>query len=245
MERRARLAFAVSGSLVLAVIAGACSVAPEEKIVRDFFRASRLRDDATLGSFALATFDARTDGQVQDLKVVSISPERTTPLPLKQYSQAVADARAAAAAFDKEKRVYQDANIAAIQRVIEAEQKNKPVAKRDLPVQAAWNTWRTDAGKHSKAVSDAQRRLNDAKGLAELSLSQPNGPTPDVVALDGQIVEKDVTVDANVRTADGQSTRKTLIVTLERCVMTDGSGKTQTGRWIVARVRAPEQQPTT
>jgi hypothetical protein len=227
------------------VIAVACSVAPEEKIVRDFFRASRLRDNATLGSFATATFDARTDGQVQDLKVVSTGPERTTPLPLKQYSQAVANARAAAATFDTEKRVYQDANIAAIQRVIEAEQKSKPVARRDLQVEAAWNTWRADAGKHAKAISDAQRRLNEAKGLAELSLSQPNGPTPDVTALDGQVVAKDVTVDANVRTADGQIARKTLLVTLERCVMTDAGGQTETGRWIVTRVRTPQQQPTT
>jgi hypothetical protein len=245
MQRRVRTGFAVTGSLALAVIAVACSVAPEEKIVRDFFRASRMRDNATLGSFATATFDARTDGQVQDPKVVSISPERTTPLPLKQYSQAVADARAAAAAFDKEKRAYQDANIAAIQRVIEAEQKKTAVARKDLPVQAAWNTWRADAGKHSKAISDAQRQLNNAKGLAELSLSQPNGPTPDVTTHDGQIVEKDVTVDATVRTPDGQSTSKKLIVTLERCVMTDANGKAQTGRWIVTGVRAPEQQPTT
>jgi hypothetical protein len=157
----------------------------------------------------------------------------------------VADARAAAAAFDTEKRAYQNANIAAVQRVIEAEQKKAAVARKDLAVQAAWNTWRADAGKHAKAISDAQRQLNNAKGLAELSLAQPNGPTPDVTALDGQIVEKNVTVDAAVRTPDGESTRKTLVVTLERCVMNDSGGKTQTGRWIVTRVRAPEQQPTT
>jgi hypothetical protein len=245
MQRRVRAGFAVTGSLVLAVIGIACGVAPEEKIVRDFFRASRLRDNATLASFAMATFDASTEGQVQDPKVLSISPERTTPLPLKQLSQAVADARAASAAFDKDKKAYQDANIDAIQRVIEAERKARPLARKDAAVQAAWNTWRADAGKHSKAISDAQRELNNAKALAELSLSQPNGPTPDVAALDGQIVEKDVTVDADVRSPEGQSTRKTLVVTLQRCVMNDGGGKSQTGRWIVTRVRAPQQQPTT
>jgi hypothetical protein len=61
----------------------ACSSAPEEKIVRDFFRASRMRDSATLGSFATTSFDVREDGQVQSFKVVSIGEERRRPLPLK------------------------------------------------------------------------------------------------------------------------------------------------------------------
>ena len=53
--------------------------------------------------------------------------------------------------------------------------------------------------KHSKTVSDARTELNRVKGLAELSLSKPNGPTPDVTHFDGNVVQKDVTVDATVK----------------------------------------------
>ena len=55
MDRRVCASLGLLGSLMVAAGAVACgSVAAEEKIVRDFFRASRMRDDATLSTFATA-----------------------------------------------------------------------------------------------------------------------------------------------------------------------------------------------
>jgi hypothetical protein len=225
---------ALIASLILATVTIACSVAPEEKIVRDFFRSSRLRDNAALGTFAMTAFDPQTDGQVQNLKVVSISPERSNPYPIKGFNQKFEEAKAAEEAFAREKLSYQRTNIDAIQRVVEAEARSRTVTRKDTGVQTEWSKWREDAAKHAKAVSDARVELSRVRGLAELSLSRPSGPTPDVTQFDGQLVEKDVTVDATVRTPDGQTAQKRMVVTIERCVGKDAS---QTGRWIVTHVK--------
>ena len=112
MDRRVCASLGLLGSLMVAAGAVACgSVAAEEKIVRDFFRASRMRDDATLSTFATASFDARREGQVQNFKVVSIGEERSHPLPIRKYAEALEQARAAQEAFSKEKLEYQKANI--------------------------------------------------------------------------------------------------------------------------------------
>jgi hypothetical protein len=245
MGRRMRTSFAVLASAVAGTVMLACSSAPEEKIVRDFFRASRMRDSVTLGSFATASFDLRKDGQVQSFKVTSIGDERRNPMPLKNYSRAIDEAIAAQEAFTQQKLAYQNGNLRAIERVESAENKRKPIPRQDAAVQAAWNEWRDNAGKHAKAVSDARRRLANMKGLAELSLSQPNGASPDVSQMSGEMIEKDVTVDATVRTPDGQAVQKSLILTLSRAQMTDAAGKTTTGRWIVTAVREPKGQTTT
>ena len=235
--------FVVLASIV--AIASGCTVAPEEKILRDFFRSSRLRDTTTLATFATTSFDPRTDGQVQTFEVVDIGAERGSPLPIREHVEAIEAAREAERAFSKEKMAYQNANLPAIERVLEAERKRKPIARRDAAVQTTWAKWRADAAQHARAVSEARMKLQSLRGIVELTMSTPNGPTPDIEKLDGELVEKDVTVRADVRTADGQSAEKTVVVTLVRGVMREGSGEPQTGRWIVRRVRAADAQPAT
>jgi len=237
MNRHVRTTFAVIATLAMMMAGIACSVVPEEKIVRDFFRASRLRDYAALGTFATASFDPQTVGQVQNFKVISVSPERSTPYPIKQYAKAFDDAKAADDSFTKDKNDYQRVNIEAIKRVVDAGAMKKPIPKKDAPVKDMWEKLRDDAAKHSKTVSDARTELNRFKGLAELSLSRPNGPTPDVTKFDGNLVQKDVTIDATLTPPQGQAVQKTLTVTVERCVGKDADGKDVTGRWIVTHVK--------
>ena len=71
--------------MVLAVAAlSACSSpnASEENLVRQFFRASGLRDSQTLSNFATVSFDPKTEGTVGtgDFEVTAVSPERSEPL---------------------------------------------------------------------------------------------------------------------------------------------------------------------
>ena len=237
MDRHVRTTFAVIATLALMMSGIACSVPPEEKIVRDFFRASRLRDYAALGNFATATFDPQSDGQVQNLKVISVSPERSTPYPIKQYAKAFDDAKAADDSFTRDKNDYQRVNLDAIKRVVNAEVTKKPLDKKDVPIKDSWERLRDDSAKHAKTVSDARVELNRVKGLAELSLSRPNGPTPDVTKFDGNLVQKDVTIDATVAPPQGPPAQKTLTVTIERCVGKGADGKDVTGRWIVTHVK--------
>ena len=237
MNRRVRAALAMFASTVFVGVIACTNVQPEEKIVKDFFRASRIRDNAALGASATASFEPRTEGTVQKLTFVGVSPERTTPLVVKEYDDAWDKAKANEVEFTQKKNTYQRENIKAIQRVVDAESASKSVGKADAKVQAEWNTLREEAIKHSKAVSDARVQLSRAKALTELSLSTPNGPTPDVNHLTGNMVAKDVTVDATIKTPDGQTVDKQLVVTLERAVVKNEKGEQQTGRWIVTRVR--------
>src|SRR4029079_3373718 len=131
----------------------------------------------------------------------------------------------------------QRSNTDASKRVVDAEVTKKPIPKKDASVKEMWEKLRDDSAKHAKTVSDARTELNRFKGLAELSLSRPNRPTPEVTKFDGNLVQKDITVDATVTPPQGQAVQKTLTVTVERCVGKDADGKDVTGRWIVTHVK--------
>jgi hypothetical protein len=244
MGRRfgASLALLVSGVMLGATVA--CSVIPEEKIVKDFFRASRLRDNAALGTFATTSFDPNRQGQVAEFKVLGVSPERSSPLSLDEYDTAFAEATASHKAFAREKYTFQQGNLEAIRRIEKLESSNTPVPRRDATVQAAWSKWRDDEQKHLKAVSDARVTLGRARSVAQLSLSKPNGPLPDMTNLAGKMVDKDIAIDAAVKAPDGQTIRKNLVLTASRAIMKDAKGETITGRWIITNVREGQAPKT-
>lgn len=230
MQRRRSTSYAlVTGTFV--VVMG-CSGGAEQKILDDFFRAARLRDNTTLGNFATVSFDPRTDGVVQKFEVVSVSEERVRPLPLKQYAQQLADAKAADEAFSAKKLAYQNANITVIDRVTKAQAAGKAIAARDKAVADAWAKWAGDASTNNKAVSDAQHQLGDDRGVAELSLARSE-VAADVTMLDGEMVAKDVVINATVRQPDGATATKALKAVVSRAKMKDASGKEIVGRWII------------
>ena len=230
MQRRRTTQYAL-GACALAVAIG-CSGGAEQKILDDFFRASRLRDNTTLGNFATVAFDPRTDGTVQKVEVVSVSEERVRPLPLKQYAQQLAEAKAAEEAFSTEKRAYQNANLAVIDRVVKAQATGKPIAAKDKAIADAWAKWTADAAARNKALSDAQRQLGASRGVAELSLAR-SAAAADVTSLDGEMVAKDVVFNAPVRQPDGTTTTKAMKAVLSRAMMKDAGGKEIAGRWII------------
>lgn len=230
MQRRRSTSYAlVAGTF--AVVIG-CSGGAEQRILDDFFRAARLRDNTTLGNFATVSFDPRTDGVVQKFEVVSVSEERVRPLPLKQYAQQLADAKAADEAFSAKKLAYQNANITVIDRVTKAQAAGKAIGAKDKAVADAWAKWSGDASTHNKAVSDAQHQLGDQRGVAELSLAR-SAVAADVTALDGEMAAKDVVINATVRQPDGATTTKTLKAVVSRAKMKDAGGKEVVGRWIL------------
>ena len=124
--------------------ATACSVIPEEKIVRDFFRASRLRDNAALGAFATTIFDPNRDGQVTEFKVLNVSAEHSSPLAPQEVRQRLRRGeRVAEGVREGEVRVPAG-NLDAIDRIEKLEASNAPVPKKDATVQATWSKWRDD-----------------------------------------------------------------------------------------------------
>lgn len=223
-------------SMVLSVAAlSACSsqYASEENLVRQFFRASSLRDSQTLSNFATVSFDPKSDGTVSDFEVTAVSPERTEPLRVVELSQALTEAEAANKEFNEKKKTYQDANAEAIDRVLKAESAGRKVTGRDAQVQAEWTKWRDESGAEAKKVSAARAALSDARPIAELSLMANSGaPTPTVEELDGTLVSKDISITAQVRGPDDTTTEKNYVMTVQRAVVKSDKGE-RTGKWII------------
>jgi len=230
--------FSLLATLLVAVAGlGACSsTPPEQNILRQFFRASGLRDNQTLANFAAASFDPKSEGTVTDFTITNVTPEKTEPLQIISLNKALADAEAANKEFSDRKKTYQDANMEAIDRVLKAQASNKRLTGKDGQIMAEWEKWQQDTQAEAKKVSAARNALADARPVAELSLSTPNGEPPAIEAMDGTMVTKDVTIDATVKAPDGQTSQKNLVVTLQRAIVKGAKGE-KPGKWVVTAVK--------
>jgi hypothetical protein len=86
-------------------------------------------------------------------------------------------------------------------------------------------------------LSAARASLSDARPIAELSLMANSGaPTPTVEELNGTLVTKDITVKAQVKGADGTTTEKTYVMTVQRAVVKSDKGERQ-GKWIITGLK--------
>lgn len=209
-----------------------CSRPPEQQFLTQFFRAARGRDNTTVGRMSAVEIDPRTQGSVNDFDIVSISDERREKLTFKPLFEAEAQAREAEKAFLKTKIEYQNANIKQIEEVLKLEQ--QPDAKFSPALQkvkAEWDKWRADIAAHARASNQATLAIKQATGLAEASLTQPGQPALDPRTFDGETITKDVVVDAEIRTPDGQTTNKQLTITIARVA---GGGRE--GRPIITRI---------
>ena len=229
-------------SMVLAVATlSACSsqYASEENLVRQFFRASGLRDSQTLANFATVSFDPKTEGTVgtSDFEVTAVSPERSEPMRVVEFDKALKDAESANKTFNETKKTYQDANAEAIDRVLAAERAGRKLTGKDAQIQAEWTKWRDNSSAEAKKVSAARAALADSRPIAEMSLMANAGsPTPTVEELNGTMVSKDITVRAQVKGADGATSEKTYVLTAQRAVVKTDKGERQ-GKWIITGLK--------
>jgi hypothetical protein len=232
----AALLLQASVAAACALLAAACgSTPPEQQVINNFFRASRVRDNATLANLAAVSFDPRTQGTVQDFEIASVGEEERRALLIKELADAEQKAKQEDADFAKKKKVYQDANIEAIERVVKAERSGTPVAKKDAEVQAAWSKWREEQGQYQKRLAAARAKLATERALAVNSLTAPGRPDVDVSNLQVDLVVKRVTVNAEVREPSGTTTPKTFVFTLQRAVGKGSEGE-QEGRWIITGI---------
>jgi hypothetical protein len=220
----------------LALLEVACSRPPEQQLLTQFFRASRARDNTTLAMMSAVTFDPREQGTVEDFTITNSPPEETTPVDLKGLVDAYAKAEADQREFSQEKQAYQNEHLEDIEAVLKLEATENPrYSAAQQTVKDEWDKWRTETGDHAKAVSDARAALQAAQGPIGSSLTQPGRPAFDPAQFDGSLVTKKVTIDAQVRTPEGQVSPKTLTITFERAVGTL-AGEQREGRWIITAI---------
>ncbi len=224
--------------VLLATLAiAACSSAPEQPILYQFFTASRLGDDTSLHDFAVVALDPQSVGAVNSFSITSVSPERTEPLKLKTLGQSLDEVKAEDAAFTKGKLEYQGANLEAIHRVLKAEDEKTTLKGKDAEVQAAWTKFREQTTQWARKVAEARNRLAAESGIVNLSLANPAAPPVDPTKYDGEMASKEITVSASMKLPSGQSVQKPLVVTMQRAVLK--GDKIMTGRWIITGVKDP------
>jgi hypothetical protein len=217
----------------------ACSSAPpEQQLLINFFRAARVRDNTTLGNIAAVNFNPRTEGTVEDFEIVSVSPEQRRPIQIRALMDEETRAREDEAAFSRKQAEFQTANREAISRVAKAESARQPVTGADAAVQASITKWRTEQAQYSRRLSDARTRLTRERSQAVGSLTPPGQPDVDVSNMDVELITKEVTVNAQVRTPEGQTTPRTFVFTFQRAVGNSG-GQTREGRWIITALQQP------
>ncbi|MGE3176053.1 MAG: hypothetical protein AB7O32_01175 [Vicinamibacterales bacterium] len=227
---------AVVGAAAFALLASACSPPPEQQQLTQFFRASRARDNTTLAMMSAVEFRPREQGTVERFSITNIGQETRRPLGLKALLDAEVQAKQAEAEFSKRKMEYQTANLPRIEEVLKLER--DPAARMSAAqqkVKAEWDKWREESGTHTKAVSDARANLISGIGPAEASLTQPGQPPFDAAKFEGDLVTKDVTIAAEVRTPQGETVNKDLTVTFAR-VSGTLDGAPREGRWIITRI---------
>jgi hypothetical protein len=231
--------YVLASMVLMAAALSACSSANanEENLVRQFFRASSLRDNMTLANFAVVAFDPKAEGTVNDFDVTAVSPEKTEPLRVIELSKSLTEAEAANKAFNEKKKTYQDANMEAIDRVLKAESAGRKLSGKDAQIQAEWTKWRDDTGAEAKKVSSARNALSNARPLAELSLMPNAGAaSPNVEEMDGTMVSKDITIAATVKAPDGTTSQKNYVITAQRAIVKGKEGDRQ-GRWIITGIK--------
>ena len=124
-----------------------------------------------------------------------------------------------------------------IEQVVKLER--DPEAKMSAAQQAikvAWDKWREDSATFTRGgVGGCGWRWSAAAGPAAASLSQPGQPAFDPSAFQGEIVTKEVVLDAQVRNPQGQTAPATMTLTMTRAVGTI-AGQAREGRWIITKI---------
>ena len=215
------------------LLAAACSSAsPEQQILINFFRAARLRDNTTLANISAVSFDPRTDGTVQQFEIANIGAEQHRALQIRALTDETAKAKANDDEFGKRKQAYQDANLAVLQRVVQAQRAGQNPKCKDAEVLTAWTKWSEDETVSKRRLSQLRTRLAAERSTAVSSLTPPGRPDVDVSNMDVDVISKQVTVNAQVRAPEGQTMPRTLVFTMQRAVGKEGS-QTREGRWII------------
>jgi hypothetical protein len=209
-----------------------CSRPPEQQFLTQFFRAARARDNTTVGRMSAVELDPRTQGTVESFSIENISEEKRTPLTFKPLFEAERAAAEEERAFLKTKIDYQTANIKAIEEVLKLEaQPDTKFNAAQQKVKDEWDKWRAGIAEHARKTSSATAAIRRATGVAEASLTQPGQPALDAKNFEGETISKDVTVKADFKSPEGQTSEKTLVITIERVA---GGGRE--GRPIITKI---------
>lgn len=209
-----------------------CSRPPEHQFLNQFFRAAKGRDNTTAGRMSAVMIDPREQGAVEDFSIENVGPETRTPLTFKPLFEAEQKAAEEEKAFLRTKIEYQNANIKAIEEILKLEAvADAKLNAAQQKTKAEWDKWREGIASHARATAGATAAIKRGTGVAEASLTQPGQPALDAKTFEGETIRKDVTVKASLKSPEGATSEKTLVITIERVA---GGGRE--GRPIITKI---------
>lgn len=221
-------------ALLAAMACGGSS--PEQQLLTNFFRAARVRDNATLSNIAAVQFNPRSEGSVQDFDVTNVGPETRRTLQIAATKDEVEKAKAAEAEFAKKKKDYQDRNMPALLKVSQLQRDKKPITGKDAVTLTEWSKLSAEELAIKKASAAARSKAASESSIAIGSLTPAGRPDIDISGMDVELISKQVTVNADVKSPEGQTAKKTLVFTFERAVGKKG-GQTTEGRWMITGLK--------
>lgn len=238
MSSRVRASLAIGLALSPLVLLGAaCSRPAEQQFLTQFFRAARSRDNETLAMMSAVELNPREQGEVSSFEITNVSEERRTPLDFTPLMDASAKAAESEAEVRRLRLQFEESNREALMAI--AKMERTPDVKYNATQQALktqWDKFRADAAAASKAIASAKNAMNAATGPAEASLAQPGQPAFDAAKFTGELLTKDVTLNADFKTPAGETSQKQLVVTIQR-VVGKMDGAERTGRPIITRIQ--------
>lgn len=226
----------------LLVLVACSSPSIEQQLLTTFFRAARVRDNTAVASISAVSFDPRTEGSVQEFKIDSIGMQEHRTLQLQQLMDDEAKTRAEQIEFTKKMRDFYQSNSITIDRAAKAEQAKQPVQGKDATLLAEWKKWDSDSRDSERRVSQARQKVTKERATALASLTPVGRDDVDLTGMDVDIVTEPVTVTAQVQSPDGQTTPKTMVITLQRASGKKGD-QVMEGRWIVMSIQPQGAAP--
>jgi len=207
------------GSAPLAIVvlaaAAACSH-PEKSVVDSYFNAVNARDNQTLSSFAVVSFDKK----VQRWTIRKTLEETKTPVTLpdlvakvKELEKAIADNTKAAQAYNNDHYKERDD--------LKALKKGAPVPAKLQAVAAEWEALNKKDRELKKALAEAKDAVEKEKRTVALSV----GATDDLEGLTGNVVTKKILLGLTI---DGQE--RDYVMTLRKY---DVKGAGARSRWMI------------
>ena len=143
--------------------------------------------------------------------ITSVSEERRTPLDYKTLIDAQAKASDRHRGVPQARLAFENANRPALEAIAKLE---KDPARQVQPgaaeTQGGMGQVAADALAMQKAAAAAKAALSNAIGPAEASLAQPGQPAFVADKFKGELVSKDVTLNAEVARAIGDDARRRL-----------------------------------
>jgi len=210
----------------LAIVAAAILMAcghPEQNVIDKYFQAVNARDNQTLASFALVTFDKKVDKWTVK-KTVSENKE-AAPLSALVKKQKDLEAQ-----FNANKKEYNTYNLDHLNEVTEVRELKKSGGKIPPKLAATASDW----DKFEQKEGDLKKQLANAKNAAareKANMMVSIGNVDEVEGLEGDVINKQVELELVI---GGQP--ETYLMTLRKYDVKPVSGKggKVISRWVVA-----------